>query len=66
MQRKIKARLFQAPAIILLVIVPVIATFYIKISKKLDISWFTPLAVLVVAALYFYGRYLENKNDFSF
>lgn len=66
MQKKLKARLFQIPAILLLIIVPVIGTFYIKITNKINISWFTPIAVLAIAALYFYGRYLENKSDFSF
>jgi len=66
MQKKIKARLFQAPAIILLIIAPVIAAFYAKISGIVKISWFTPIIILLVAVLYFYGRYVENKAEFSF
>lgn len=70
MHKKIKARLFQLPAIILFVLIPVIATFYIKIAdvqiQGKSISWFTPIIVLLVAAAYFYGRYVENKNEFDY
>jgi hypothetical protein len=62
MKRKVKARLFQTPAILLLV-ASFFASIYAKIIGMIG-SWATPIIILLVLIAYFYGRSLENKSEF--
>jgi hypothetical protein len=62
MERKVKSRLFQAPAILLL-IASFFASIYAKVVGMIG-SWATPVVILLILVAYFYGRYLENKSEF--
>ena len=62
MRSKVKALLLQIPVIILL-ITSVIASFVIKIRGETNLSWATPIILLVIVAIYLYGRYLEYSSQ---
>jgi len=62
MKNKTKSTLFRIPAEIILIICA-IAPLYLKITNKYPMRWATPITILIIVGLYFYGRYLENKED---
>jgi hypothetical protein len=70
MRNKTKALLMRLPAEILFIIAPVIGSFVIKLTgvpiQGREVSWFAPIFITFIAALYFYARYLENKDDSFF
>jgi len=63
MKNKVKARLLQTPAILLLV-AAFIASFYLAVTGQFSIGWATPITLLIILALYFWGRYLEIKTPY--
>lgn len=70
MKNKTKALLMRLPAEILFIIAPVVGSFAIKLMKipiqGKELSWFAPIFITFIAALYFYARYVENKEDSFF
>ena len=60
MKLKTKSRLLQAPAMILL-IAAFVASFVIKIMDTYPITWGTPILLLIILVLYFWGRYIEKQ-----
>ena len=64
MKSKVKGVLMQLPALIILIIIT-LGAFYIKLSKMpiqgQVISWATPITILIIVALYFWGRKVENR-----
>ena len=57
----------QLPALIVLVVI-VLGAFYVKIAKipvsnGQPISWPTPITILIIVGLYFWGRFFESKSD---
>lgn len=65
MKKKTWGKILQAPAILLLVL-SFFASIYAKFSGKFPISLGTPIILLLILVAYFYGRHIENKNEFSF
>jgi len=63
MKNKIKARILQAPAILLLA-AAFIASVYLAATGQFNIGWATPITLLVILVLYFWGRYLEIKAPY--
>ena len=60
MKNKVKAWLFEAPAILLL-ISAFIASVYVIVAGTYQIGWATPIILLVILVLFFWGKSLENK-----
>jgi hypothetical protein len=64
MKNKLRGLLMQLPTLILLVII-VIGGFYLKLSNfpvnGKTLSWATPITILIIIGLYFWGRSIENK-----
>ena len=59
----------QLPSMLILVIL-VVGSFYVKLAK-IDvqgkvISWATPVTILILVGLYFFGRFLEIRSDNQF
>jgi hypothetical protein len=67
MNPKLKGMLMQLPAILIL-IVSVIGSFYLKLMKNppMTIRWATPITILIIVILYFWGRSVEMKSDKNF
>ncbi len=67
MNNKIKGLLMQLPALIILVVV-VIGSFYLKLMKNPPISvrWATPITILIIVVLYFWGRAVQKKGDHGY
>jgi hypothetical protein len=65
MKNKTKAMLFRLPAEILLIIIALVS-LYLKMKGLFQMKWLTPITILIIVGLYFYGRYLENKEESFF
>jgi hypothetical protein len=60
MNKKITASILQLP-LILVVVASFLGSIYAVIAKIGGISIAVPIILGIIIALYFYGRYLENK-----
>ncbi|MEK6885667.1 MAG: hypothetical protein AABX17_01735 [Nanoarchaeota archaeon] len=68
MKNKMKGMLFRIPSMIMMLIV-VIGSFYVKMSAILingrEISWATPITILIIFVLFVIGEYYSMKSDHS-
>ncbi len=66
MESKKKGLMFRIPAMILFAAI-VIGSFYVKIAKIIvndkEISWATPITVLIIFILYVIGEYYSQKSS---
>jgi hypothetical protein len=62
MNRKIISRILQMP-LVLITIASFFGSIYAAVKKINNISWGAPFVLGIVVALYFYGKYLENKPE---
>ena len=62
MKNKVKAWLFEAPAILLLII-SFIVSIYLAATKQFNVNWATPPILGIIIVLFFIGKYYDNKKD---
>jgi len=66
MKKRVKALLFQAPAIILLII-SFLGSLFVKMfglaGLEEQIGWGSPILLGVILVAYFWGRKLERSNN---
>jgi hypothetical protein len=61
MKKRILARLLQTPAVLLLS-VAFLASAYLAVTKQMDITYGTPVILVIILGLYFWGRVMESKT----
>ena len=62
MNKKILPKILQLP-FLLVMIASFFGSIYAAVKKINNISWGAPFVLGIVVALYFYGKYLENKPE---
>jgi len=66
MKKRTKALLFEAPAVLLLMIIPALGYLIIKLFNispfSEQLSWGGLILMLVLVIAYFYGRMIEHNS----
>lgn len=67
MKNRVKAWLYEAPAILLL-IAGVVASIYVNATKSVVLQggWWVSVIFIIILALFLVGKYFESKQDMPF